>query len=161
MTDFPIDFKYRYLTEKKKKRQNCATWELWVKLYLGQNDHHGPEDSISACSGYLFWRARGRCTYYMTLVMELKWVKLLSRVRLFATPWTVACQVPPSMGFSRQAYWSGLPFPSPRDLSNPGIEPGSPTLQADSTIWATRGYLESNTHFGRGLLLVTRSRCHC
>ena len=45
-------------------------------------------------------------------------VKLLSRVQLFATPWTVAYQVPPSMGFSRQAYWSGLPFPSLGDLPN-------------------------------------------
>ena len=55
-------------------------------------------------------------------------VKLLSRVRLFATPWTVAYQVPPSMGFSRQEYWSGLPFPSPGNLPDPGIEPGSPAL---------------------------------
>ena len=54
-----------------------------------------------------------------------------SRVRLFATPWTVAHQAPPSMEFSRQEYWSGLPFPSPRDLPDPGIEPRSPTLQAD------------------------------
>ena len=51
-----------------------------------------------------------------------KWVKSLSRVRLFATPWTVANQVPPPMGFSRQEYWSGLPFPSPGDLPDPGIE---------------------------------------
>ena len=55
-------------------------------------------------------------------------VKLLSRVWLFGTPWTVAYQVPPSMGFSRQEYWSGLPFPSPGDLLHPGIEPGSPAL---------------------------------
>ena len=48
------------------------------------------------------------------------------------TPWTVACQAPLSMGFSRQEYWSGLPFPSPGDLPNPGIEPGSPALQADA-----------------------------
>ena len=48
------------------------------------------------------------------------------------TPWTVACQAPLSMGFSRQEYWSVLPFPSPGDLPNPGIEPGSPALQADS-----------------------------
>ena len=58
-------------------------------------------------------------------------VKSLSRVRLFATPWTVAYQAPQSMEFSRQEYWSGLPFPSPGDLHNPGIEPESPTLQAD------------------------------
>ena len=59
-------------------------------------------------------------------------VKLLSRVRLFATPWTVAYQASPSMGFSRQEYWSGLPFPSPGDLPDPGIEPGSPALEADA-----------------------------
>ena len=59
-------------------------------------------------------------------------VKLLSRVRLFATPWTVACQTPPSMGFSRQECWSGLPLPSPGDLPDPGIRLGSPALQADA-----------------------------
>ena len=48
------------------------------------------------------------------------------------TPWTVAHQAPPSMEFSRQRYWSGLPFPSPGDLPNPGIELGSPALQADA-----------------------------
>ena len=53
-------------------------------------------------------------------------------VRLFATPWTVAYHAPPSMGFSSQECWSGLPFPSPGDLPDPGIEPGSPTLQADA-----------------------------
>ena len=61
-------------------------------------------------------------------------VKLLSCVLLFATPWTVAFQVPQSMEFSRQLYWSGLPFPSPGDLPNPGIEPRSPALQADTLL---------------------------
>ena len=56
------------------------------------------------------------------LTLKVK-VKLLSRVRLFATPWTVAYQGPPSMGFSRQECWSGLPFPSLGDLPDPGIEP--------------------------------------
>ena len=59
-------------------------------------------------------------------------VKSFSRVRLFVTPWAVAYQAPPSMGFSRQEYWSGLPFPSPGDLSDPGIEPRSAALQADA-----------------------------
>ena len=59
-------------------------------------------------------------------------MKSLSRVRLFATLWTVAYQAPLSVGFSRQEYWSGLPFPSPGDLPNPGVEPGSPALQADA-----------------------------
>ena len=53
-------------------------------------------------------------------------------VQLLATPWTVAHQAPLLMGFSRQEYWSGLPFPSPGDLPNPGIEPGSPALQVDT-----------------------------
>ena len=57
-------------------------------------------------------------------------VKSLSPVQFFATAWTVAYQAPPSMEFSRQEYWSGLPFPFPGDLPNPGIEPGSPTLWA-------------------------------
>ena len=62
------------------------------------------------------------------LLLNVVVVKLLSRVRLFATPWTVAYQAPPSMGFSRQEHWSGLPFPYPGDLPDPGIEPGSPAL---------------------------------
>ena len=56
----------------------------------------------------------------------------LSRVRLFATPWTVDYQAPRSMGFSRPEYWCGLPFPSPGDLSDPVIEHRSPALEADA-----------------------------
>ena len=66
-------------------------------------------------------------------------VKLLSRVQLFVTPWTVACQGSPFLGFSRQEYWSGLPFPSPGDLPHPGIEPKSPALQADSLLTELQG----------------------
>ena len=62
-------------------------------------------------------------------------MKLLSRVRLFAIPWTVVYQVSLSMGFSRQEYWRGLPLPSPGDLPDPGIKPGSPTLEADILIF--------------------------
>ena len=50
------------------------------------------------------------------------------------TPWTVVCQAPLSMGFSRQKYWNGLPFPSQEDLSDSGIKPGSPALQADPLL---------------------------
>ena len=57
-------------------------------------------------------------------------VKSLSHVQLFANPWTVAYQASLSMGFSRQECWSGLPFPSPGDLPDPGIEPGSLALEA-------------------------------
>ena len=59
-------------------------------------------------------------------------VKSLSHVPLFATPWTVAHQALPPRGFSRQEYWSGLPFLSPGDLPDPGIEPRSPALEADA-----------------------------
>ena len=59
-------------------------------------------------------------------------VKLLSCIQFFATPWSAASQASLSMGFSRQEYWSGLPFPSPRDLPDSGIEPRSPMLQADA-----------------------------
>ena len=59
-------------------------------------------------------------------------VYFLSRVQLFVNPWTVAHQAPLSMEFYRQDYWSGLPFPSPRELPDPGIEPRSPALQAAS-----------------------------
>ena len=67
----------------------------------------------------------------MALVIKKGKGKSLSSVQLFVTLWTVAYQAPPAMGFSRQKYWSGLPFPSPGDLPNPGIKPRSPALQAD------------------------------
>ena len=70
---------------------------------------------------------------------ERKKVKSLSRVRLFVTPWTVTYQAPPSMGFSRQEYWSGLPFPSQGDLPDPEIEPASPVLQPDSLPLSHQG----------------------
>ena len=72
----------------------------------------------------------------LTKVSIVKWSEVkrrsLSCVQLFATPWTVAYQAPSSMRFSRQEYWSGLPFPSPGDLPEPGIKPGSLTLRADA-----------------------------
>ena len=65
---------------------------------------------------------------------KLSKLKSLSFLRLFATPWTVAHQAPVSVEFSRQEYWSVLPFSSPGDLSNPGNEPRCPALQADSLL---------------------------
>ena len=69
---------------------------------------------------------------YIWSLMKVKMKESLSRVPLFATPWTVAYQAPQSMGFSRQEYWSGFPFPSPGDLPDPGIKPESLALQADT-----------------------------
>ena len=60
----------------------------------------------------------------------------------FVTPWTVACQVSLSMGFSRQKYWSGSPFPSPGDLPNLGVKPRSPAMQVDSLPSEPQGSLE-------------------
>ena len=61
-------------------------------------------------------------------------VKSLTHIQVSVTPWTVTNQAPQSMGFSRHKYWSGLPFPSPRDFPDPGIEPGSYSLQADALL---------------------------
>ena len=74
--------------------------------------------------------------------MKVK-VKSLNRVQLFVTPWTVAHQAPLSVGSSRQEYWSGLPFPSPGDLPDPGIEPRSPALQADALTSELPGKLNT------------------
>ena len=77
----------------------------------------------------------GLCASWTWLTLSfpmLGKLKSLSHVQLLVTPLTVAHQAPPSMGFSRQEYWTGLPFPSPGDLPDPGIKPRSPTLQTDA-----------------------------
>ena len=71
---------------------------------------------------------------------------VLSCIRLFTTPWTVARQVPVSMEFSRQEYWNGQPFPSPRDLPDPGIEPASPVLAGRCFRLAPPGKPKANKH---------------
>ena len=71
--------------------------------------------------------------HFTMLCWFLLWVSEVAQLCMtLCDPWIVAYQVPPSMGLFRQEYWSGLPFPSPGDLPNPGIKPGSPTLQADA-----------------------------
>ena len=80
--------------------------------------------------GYLF---RLVLSFHVNFNLKVKVkVKSLSPVWLFVILWTVAYQASLSMGFSRQEYWSGLPCPSPKDLPDPGIEPGSPALEADA-----------------------------
>ena len=74
------------------------------------------------------WWLKKKTTLNYNTYMGYVCVCVLSRVRLFATPRTVAHQAPLSMGFPRQEYWSGLRFPPPGDLPNPGIEPASPAL---------------------------------
>ena len=104
-----------YFVKKKKKRIKINTIK-WISMLI--------------CTENSWKKYTQLQTICKTWVNE--WVKLLSYVWLFATPWTVAPQAPPSMGFSRQEYWSGLPFPSPGDLPDPGTEPRSPALQADA-----------------------------
>ena len=88
-------------------------------------------------------------------------VKSLSHVRLFGTSWTVAYQAPPSMGFSWQEYWSGLPFPSPGDLPDPGIEPGSSAFQADALTSEPPGsnFIKVNILGTGAEILLTESHC--
>ena len=88
----------------------------------------------TACSStFSLFHNSSICSVLLLLehILQENTVKLLRCVQLFAIPWTVAYQAPPSMEFSRQEYWSGLPFPSPEDLPDPGIEPRSHTLQAN------------------------------
>ena len=66
-------------------------------------------------------------------------MKSLICVRIFVNPWNVSYHGPASMGFSRKEYSTGLPFPSPEDLPNPGIKPGSPASQADSLLYELQG----------------------
>ena len=93
---------------------------------------------------------------------EGKWkvkVKSLSCVRLLVTPWTTAYQAPPSMGFSRQEYWSGLPFPSPGDLLHPEMDPRSPALQADSAFQTDTDFFTLVIKFKRNWWCPNNHQC--
>ena len=93
-------------------------------------------------------------------MMKVK-VKSLSRVPLFATPWTVAYQSPLSMGFFRQEYWSGLPFPSPGDLSSPGIEPGFPSIGGRRfNLWANEAVGNNSNQDPSQKLGVIKGKSH-
>ena len=85
-------------------------------------------------------------------------VHVQSISRDFETPWTVACQAPLSMGFSRQEYGSGLPFPSPGDLPNPGIEPASPALAGGFLTLAPPGCLIFNSHIFQPIIFANFSK---
>ena len=110
-----------------------------------------PRDGASwwaAVYGVAQSRTRLKWLSSSTVKADYKWwlprgwrseVKSLSHVRLFATPWTVAYQALPSIGFSRPEYWNGLPFPSPGDLPNPGIKPVSCITDRHFTVWETSG----------------------
>ena len=111
------------------------------------------ECQIDAFELWCWWRLQSPldCMEIKPINPNGKWkkVKSLSSVRFFATPWTVAYQAPPSMGFSRQEYWNGLPFPSPGDLPDSGIEPGSPAFQADALASQPPGNPKSTSNIHR------------
>ena len=96
-------------------------WNILIKLWDSSHMHESKD----------FYKARIVSKTESSRLNKVK-VKLLSHVRLSATPWTVAYQASPSMGFPRQEYWNGLPFPSPANLPDSGIKPRSPALQADA-----------------------------
>ena len=119
--------------EKGTIEDEMAGWHHWLdgresEWTAGVGDEQG---GLACCDS---WGHKESDTTQRLNWTELHgwWLKSLSRVQLFATPWTVAHQAPPSMGFSREEYWSGLPFPSPGDLPYPGIEPRSPTCRQDA-----------------------------
>ena len=100
-----------YISREKKRKPFQICWGL------------AKEEKLSV------WKGGTLCAYLFWYTVAASWP---SRVWLFVTPWTVAHQAPPSMGFPRQEYWSGLPFPSPGNLPDPGIEHNSPALAGGS-----------------------------
>ena len=86
---------------------------------------------FGVCLFFIIFKTLGiQLSIFLSVAVKVK-VKSLSRIQLFATPWTIAYQAPLSMEFSREEYWSGLPFPSQGELPDPGIERRSPALQAE------------------------------
>ena len=116
--------------KKKYKKKTTTTSKEWNSMELEIRFCRTWEEIRLQASGLTSYG-----TPFKGLILEsIIWseVKSLSRVWLFVTSWTVAYWTPPSMGFSRQEYWRGLPFPSPGELPDPGIKPRSPALRADA-----------------------------
>ena len=118
----------------------CAYMCKAAPFVLAKENKHSPNVNVKCYAAMgsvpIILTEKGRlenrmCNYFVVLGY-LCICQSLSHVQLFAILWTIASQAPLSMKFSRQEYWSGLLCPSPRDLPNPGVEPRSPVLQADS-----------------------------
>ena len=125
---------------KPKEIQNFETWKSFCKLWCGNKMF-----PIRKCSEQWAAQINVTCNYLHSLLLSKGNEFSISYWRIYlnsglvnklcltlATPWTIGCQAPLSMGFSRWEYTCGLPFPSPEDLPDPGIEPRSPAIQADS-----------------------------
>ena len=119
------------LEKKMATHSSILAWEIpWTEEPGGlQSTGHKELNSTEQLSLWLVAHNPVHVGVFM-----ISSVQSFSCVRLFTTSSTVAPQAPLSMGFSKQEYWNGLPFPSPGDLPDPGIEPGSPALQADSLL---------------------------
>ena len=106
--------------------------------------------------GSCFWLSKLLCRTVLPLITRaeldlfVRKCSLLGHVQLFVTPWIIAHQAPPSMGFSRQGCWSRLPFPFPRDLPDPAIESTFPALQVDSLLSEPTG----KPGFQKGICLL-------
>ena len=132
--------KYFLLSESCSVTSNClrpqGVYSPWNSP--GQNTAVGKSESEVTQSCPILCNLREYAVHGILQARILQWVKVKvkspSCVWLIVTPWTVACQAPLSLGFSRQEYWSGLPCASPGDLPNPRIEPRSPELQVDSLL---------------------------
>ena len=114
--------------------------ELWGALNMVKGGHSrftGPLEDFRPCIGDR--------PLPCSSTVSLPRVSMLWHVRLFVTPWTVAHQASLPMEFSREEYWSGLPCPTPGDLPNPGIKPGSPALAG--------GFFNTESHWGGSSLL--------
>ena len=123
--------------EHSQQRQKQVQW-TWDRVYLGHYRKHKEAKETGARGGRLQPTGVWVCTCGCDRNRKMK-VKSLSHVQLFVTPWSIAHKAPLSMEFSRQEYWSGLPFPSPGDLPDPGIEPGSLALQSDALLSKPEG----------------------
>ena len=126
----------QHLYSGMQAKEVTPAWNTWIRRHRGPVVGHLDRLEVSLGTSYFISLAKANHLGKGWLCLmpcierkkERKKVKLLSWVRLFASPWTVAYQASPSMGFSRQEYWSGFPSPSPGDLPDPGTEPSSPAL---------------------------------
>ena len=137
-TPYPTQVRFVGLLVLSGQRLNLSEWDSWRKSIVWETQAH------TRARSQQYWAFSPLVTPTLLTRAPSEWVKSLSLVRLFAIPWTVAHQAPPSMGFSRQEYWGGLPFPSPGDLPNPGIEPRSPAFQADTLTSEPPGKQETS-----------------
>ena len=113
---------------------SCCIWksgDLWL-----QSAGQWPVTGLAGWEWWLLWSEPCKLTLLSSLLLLFSQSVVSNS---FVTSWTVACQAPVSMEFPRQEYWSGLLFPSPRDISDPEMEPVSPALQVDSLLLSHQG----------------------